>query len=160
MDARRKKTMSEYLETSESIAREAHAGQLYGDRDYIEAHVAPVVGMIARLGYGDEYQATGWLHDVFEDSGITPEDALQRGIPRRIVTAAELLTKDETDSHETYLDNIATDSLAVVVKFADSSLNYVSSVLYPENFTPETFQRYVTKYAHNIAYLNHLLPKP
>src|SRR3990167_6717875 len=115
--------MSELLELSERIARDAHTGQLYDVRDYVDAHVAKVAGMIARLGYGEEYQATGWLHDVPEDSNISIDELLQRGVPLKVTRAVELLTK-RGDLHEKYLRLIATDDLAIVAKYADSSLNF------------------------------------
>lgn len=150
--------MRSYLATTEHIAQEAHAGQLYGKRDYIEAHVRPVVGMIARMGYGEAYQAVGWLHDVFEDSNITPQAVLERGAPLRVVTAAELLDK-RGQSHQRYLGRIATEPLAIVAKFADSSLNFANTIIASDELDPARYQRRIREYAHNIAFLEPLLPR-
>ena len=150
--------MSNLITTVESIAREAHAGQLYGDRDYVEAHVVPVVGTIARLGYDEEYQATGWLHDVLEDNKqFTSEVLICRGVPLRVVTAAELLTK-RGEPHEVYLGKIATDELATVAKYADSSVNLANTVLRASEIDDARFRRWMTTYSGNIAYLLPRLP--
>ena len=150
--------MSNLLTTVESIAREAHAGQLYGDRDYIEAHVAPVVGIIARLGYGEDYQAVGWLHDVLEDNKqFTSEVLIQRDVPLRVVTATELLTKCG-EPHEVYLGKISTNNLATVAKYADSSVNLANTVMRASEIGSARFRRGIATYSGNIAYLLPKLP--
>lgn len=150
--------MSDFLNTVESTAREAHAGQLYDVRDYIEAHVAPVVGVIAQLGYGEDYQAVGWLHDVLEDNEqFTSEVLIQRGVPLRVVTAAELLTKCG-EPHEVYLGKIATNKLATVAKYADSSVNLANTVIRASEIDNIRFKRWMATYSGNIAYLLPKLP--
>lgn len=150
--------MNNLIATVESIAREAHAGQLYDDRDYVEAHVAPVVGTIAKLGYGEDYQAAGWLHDVLEDNKhFTSEILIQRGVPLRVVTAVELLSKCG-EPHEVYLGKIATDKLATVAKYADSSVNLANTVMRASKIDNDRFNRWMTTYSGNIAYLLPRLP--
>lgn len=150
--------MTEFLHRAESIAREAHAGQKYGERDYIEAHVQPIVGIIRRLGYGAIYQATGWLHDTLEDTSVTAQQLLAEDIPTEVVHAVELLTKDPEGNHADYLARIITDKYAVVAKFADSSANFSSTMLLSPKLSDKKMRAWALEYAENIAFLRPHLP--
>lgn len=56
---------------AKKIAREAHAGQFYGEgADYVEAHVAKVAALVEQYGGSEEQIAAAWLHDVVEDSDV------------------------------------------------------------------------------------------
>jgi (p)ppGpp synthase/HD superfamily hydrolase len=147
------------LTIAQSIAIEAHAGQRYDQRDYIEAHVAPIAGMVARMGYDKDYQSAAWLHDVVEDSPFTNQDLTDRGVPLHVVHAVDLLTKRPGVPHEQYMAAIASDPLATVVKFADSSLNYANTIFYGDPVTAR-FRKRVATYSGNIAFLQPLLPPP
>lgn len=149
--------MHSLLELSETIAREAHAGQLYGTRDYVDAHVAPIAHLITKMGYSEDFQAVGWLHDVPEDSSITIYDLLERGVPDSIVTPVDLLTK-KGEAHEVYLGRIATNPLAVVGKYADSSINLASTISNAAHIDTPRFRRWINTYTANLAFLLPLLP--
>jgi hypothetical protein len=150
------------VEIARSIAIEAHYGQLYGgERDYIEAHVAPIVGMIARIGFGADYQGVGWLHDVLEDSEengreVTEWDLLERGISEHIVDATVLLTRTPNVPHALYLTKISHNKYATVGKFCDSSVNLANSIQSPDARFNERF----TEYLNNITFLRQFLPEP
>lgn len=145
-------------EQAEAIARKAHRGQKYGDRDYVEAHVAQVAAIVARLGYNDLYVAAAWLHDVVEDTPVTEQDLLDQGIPAEVVAAVEALTERENESHEQYLARVALHAMAVAVKYADSSANFASTILLSPYLSDADFRDWSREYAHNIAYLLPLLP--
>ena len=145
---------------AEGIALEAHDGQLYGTRNYVDAHVEPVADLIARLGYGEQYQLTGWLHDVLEDSDFTTADLLERSIPQNVVDAVELLTRKSDQNHKVYLNRIAMNGLAVVGKFADSSINFSNTVLNTHEADEVKVREMLAKYAGNLAFLFPLLPSP
>lgn len=153
--------MSELLLKAERIAREAHAGQMYGDRDYMEAHITPVVGIIARMGYGEVYQAAGFLHDSIEDNqAVTPQTLRDEKMPLEVVRAVDLLTKRPGQSQISYLGGLITSNIAVVVKFADSSANYANTILMTPEADGELFGDRVNEYVFNLAFLRPLLPKP
>lgn len=151
--------VNNYLDVAKAIAHEAHKGQLYGDRDYVEAHIEPVASLIAGLGYGIDYQAVGWLHDVFEDSEIGPTEVLNGGVPPHVVKAAQLLTKKSGVEHQAYLDEISKDPLAAVGKFADSSLNYANTALRLSQVYSAHDHKKLLEYAKNIATLLPLIAK-
>ena len=149
--------MSDLLNLSESIAREAHAGQLYDTRDYVDAHVAPVAQMIAKMGYSEDYQATGWLHDVPEDSEISTAELLTRGVPRFVVESVDLLRK-KGEPHSVYLDKIAEDPRATVGKFADSSINLANTILRASEIETPKYLKWIRTYTGNLAFLLPHLP--
>ena len=143
---------------AETIARKAHQGQKYGNRDYVEAHVAQVAATVARLGYNDLYVAAAWLHDVVEDTPITEQDLIDQAIPADVVAAVEALTVRENESHEQYLEHVAAHPIAVAVKYADSSANFASTMLLSPYLSDTDFRSWNRKYASNIAHLLPLLP--
>ncbi len=150
--------MRDVAERAEAIARKAHRGQKYGDRDYIEAHVAQVAAIVARLGYHDLYVAAAWLHDVVEDTPITEQDLIDQTIPADVVAAVDALTERENEPRQQYLARIAAHPMAVAVKYADSSANFSSTILLSPYLSDTDFRDWSREYAHNIAYLLPLLP--
>lgn len=152
--------MVDLLSSAEAIARTAHATQLYAGKSYIDAHVKPVVEIIRRLGYDHHYQAAGWLHDVIEDTPITPTFLTEKGIPQQVVRAVLFVSKQPKISHADYLQGIISDPYATVVKFADSSANFASTVMLSPQLPDIDFQRMVSRYASNIAVLQPRLPRP
>ncbi len=151
--------MSNFLEKAEQIAREAHAGQLYGDRDYIDAHILPVTTIIRRLGYGPKFQTAGWLHDTIEDTDITARQLITEGIPTEVVFAVELLSKKDGESHSDYLAKIITSKYATVGKFADSSANFSSTMLLSPKLEDKYVREWGLEYADNLAFLLPHLPE-
>ncbi len=149
--------MRDVAERAEAIARQAHRGQKYGDRDYIEAHVARVAAIVARLGYNDRYVAAAWLHDVVEDTPVTEQDLIDQGIPADVVAAVEAVTERENETRQQYLARIAAHRMAVVVKYADSSANFASTMLLSPYLSDADFCDWSHEYASNIAYLLPLL---
>ncbi len=150
--------MRDVAERAETIARKAHRGQKYGDRDYIEAHVAQVAAIVARLGYNDRYVAAAWLHDVVEDTPVTEQDLIDQGIPTDVVAAVDALTEREDETRLQYLERVARHQMAVAVKYADSSANFASTILLSPYLSDTDFRDWSREYAHNIAYLLPLLP--
>lgn len=56
---------------AEKFARQAHVGQLYGGKPYVDAHVSRVVQIVQDFGYGKAMQDAAWLHDAIEDTSAT-----------------------------------------------------------------------------------------
>lgn len=113
------------VELASQIASDAHAGQYRrdGTTPYIE-HPAAVA---SRAPKSPESQAAAWLHDVLEDTELTRDDLLDRGIPESIVVAVEALTKQEGLSYEKNLRRVASNEIARGVKVADMLSNLADS---------------------------------
>lgn len=77
--------------TADAIGVEAHAGQTDKlGNEYIH-HPRSVA---RRVDQSDDVAvAAALLHDVVEDSDVTPEDLAERGIPANVIVAVELLTR-------------------------------------------------------------------
>mgnify|MGYP006283676209 CR=1 FL=1 len=59
------------------------------------------------------------LHDVLEDSGLTPEDLVEVGYPPDVIQAIAHLTKRPGEAYETYIARVRLHPLARRVKLAD-----------------------------------------
>ncbi len=101
------------------IASKAHQGQFdKADQPYI-THPEFVASQVA----GDEAKAVAWLHDVVEDTSVTFDDLRTRGLSKTVIEAVVALTKQEKESYEVYLERVAANPLAKVVKLADLKHN-------------------------------------
>ena len=58
--------------SAEDFARNAHAGQMYGDVPYWH-HLQSVVTILADFGYTERWADAGWLHDTVEEPGVKEE---------------------------------------------------------------------------------------
>ena len=145
-----------------ALAKKWHEGQVhtFGNASYFDMHLKPIADIVKRLGYGSEYVAVAYLHDIKEDTSITDDELLTSGIPKDLVDAINILAKKDSQSHEEYLAAILTNPISTVVKYCDSSFNFASTILNSADINDEYFKRRSAKYAHNIATLEPKLPKP
>ena len=111
------------LEQARSIAREAHGAQRDKlERDYYDAHLRPIAE--AAAVFGADAEGAGWLHDVLEDTAVTPEDLRKHGISDQVIEAVESVTKGPADEHYEELISRACDhSLGRLVKLVDNAWN-------------------------------------
>lgn len=128
------------------IATEAHSGQFdKAGVDYIE-HPLYVASLVST----EKEKAVALLHDVIEDSSITKEDLLFSGIDSEVVEAVSVLTKQPSDSYQSYLERVKGNELAKIVKLADLTHNSDLSRL--KKITQKDEER-LQKYAKAIEYL-------
>ena len=59
------------------------------------------------------------LHDVIEDTEITPEILRQMGFPNTVIEVLKLLTHDEAVPYMDYVENISRHPIAKKIKIAD-----------------------------------------
>jgi len=105
------------LVVAEIIAREVHKGQkrtIGRKEDYIE-HPKRVASNFST----PESQIVAWLHDVLEDSDLTPQDLIDKGISEQLVEAINTLTKKEGEGYLNYILGINNFYQAKIVKIAD-----------------------------------------
>lgn len=106
------------IEDALRIAIEAHEGQNDLDGNPVILHPMTV----AMAGRNREEQIAGLLHDVVEDSGITFEELIRRGVDEIVVDALRLLTHDKNKmTYEEYVKQIASsgNDIAIHVKYND-----------------------------------------
>ncbi|GAA3916834.1 GTP pyrophosphokinase [Litoribacillus peritrichatus] len=103
------------IETSLAIALEAYAGQ----KDKAgKSYILHPLRLMSKASTESE-MAVALLHDVIEDSDITANELLSRGIPSEVVDAVVCLTKQTGEEYEHFIDRVLTNSLATRVKQLD-----------------------------------------
>jgi len=117
-----------------SIAEEAHKGQFR--RDGTTPYIRHPEDVARRVEGDTDAVAVAWLHDVIEDTSLTKEILLQRGIPKHIVGVVELLTHEKNESYLDYLAIVALNPLARKVKKADMEANLADKP------TPKQIRKY------------------
>jgi hypothetical protein len=142
--------MSFLLDDAIRIAREAHAGQVdKSGRPYI-GHPMRVMSQVN----GEYAQMAAVLHDVVEDTPITPDDLRTAGCPEPVVTAVIALSKQPGEPMPDYLRRVAADPIAVPVKRADIADN--SNPIRMSALDPQTQDRLKAKYSEAIRVLDEL----
>lgn len=63
------------------------------------------------------------MHDTIEDTYVTADFLLEKGIPKDIVEVVELLTKPKNEQYESYLRRVKANPKAKAVKLADLAHN-------------------------------------
>lgn len=139
--------LARLLPKAEALARKYHAGQYdKAGKPYYE-HPQAVAAMLDDL----EQKITAWLHDLCEDTPVTPELLLREGFTPRIVQAVQVLTKPEGMDYYDYIRRVRTNSIARAVKMADLTHNMDLSRL-PQVTGKD--QARVEKYRVSYAFLN------
>ena len=101
------------------IATEAHEGQKSKNgEDYILHPITVSSYCITERG-----RIAALLHDVVEDTDITLEDLRREGFGEDILNAVDCVSKREGEEYNDYLQRVASDDIAVEVKFADMRHN-------------------------------------
>lgn len=111
--------MNSVFETALEIAVKAHKGQVNKNGVAYILHPLAVAGLLDTL----ELKTIAILHDTIEDADVTAEYLLEKGIPKHIVEAVQLLTKPEDEEYESYLRRVKENPLAKQVKLADLANN-------------------------------------
>lgn len=103
------------LEKALRIATEAHAGQT--DKAGAAYIFHPM--RVACRCCTDEEKIIALLHDVLEDTGVTPEYLLAEGFPQTIVDSILSITRKEHESYEEFIKRCQLDKLGRIVKLYD-----------------------------------------
>lgn len=99
------------------IASNAHLGQR--DRGG-KAYILHTIRVAMRLRTTDEeLMSIAVLHDTVEDTKLTFDDLRQRGMSERVINALKLLTHQKGVSYEDYIENMADNLDALLVKRED-----------------------------------------
>lgn len=115
------------------IATEAHKGQTRWDKTvpYI-THPLAVMALVGeeelqRVTDGGPsmiaLQVVAVLHDVVEDTSVTLEHLLGRGIPGYMVDGVNAITKRKGEEYHLYLKRVSRSELASKVKIQDITHN-------------------------------------
>ena len=94
--------MNEIFETALEIAVQAHKGQT--DKSGV-AYILHPLAVAAQLD-SLELKTIAILHDTIEDTFVTADYLLEKGIPKELVDVVVLLTKPEDEEYESYLRRV------------------------------------------------------
>ena len=97
------------------IATKAHEGQT-------DKSGKPYIGHVMRVSFGCKTQKSkviALLHDVVEDTPVTPDELRAEGIPTDIVEAVLILSRRQGEEYEQYINRVAPHPLCREVKIAD-----------------------------------------
>jgi (p)ppGpp synthase/HD superfamily hydrolase len=114
--------MNQLIETAMDMAVKAHSGQFR--RDGITPYINHPETVVKMLGNQPrDVIATGWLHDVLEDSEFTTDDMRKLNIPDTVINAVSILTHKKDQSYQSYLNDVKKNEIARRVKIADMCHN-------------------------------------
>src|ERR1700680_5096284 len=105
------------LERAIACAFEAHAGQKYSSPIPEPYILHPLRVMCAVEGTHARMAAV--LHDVIEDTEVTFVDLQSLGFPPSVIHAVDCLTHRDGETYAAYVERVATDPIATIVKVAD-----------------------------------------
>lgn len=124
--------MNKVFEAALLIAAEAHRGQVDKNGVAYIWHPIAVANKVKTL----KLKTIAILHDVIEDTSVTAEDLLEKGIPEEIVDVVVLLSKPKDEEYESYIRRVKENPDAKAVKLADLEHNTD-----PERMTYNTRKR-------------------
>lgn len=142
--------MKDIVEIAAALATKAHAGQMRpgGTTPYI-VHPMRVAARLQRLGAPPDVLAAAWLHDVIEDTPVSPSDLAAAGMPLEVVYAVASLTKLKDETQVEYLRRVKYNPIAKRVKREDML----------DNLTDNPTPKQVAKYATGLLILMDVYPQ-
>lgn len=114
------------------LARYAHEGQMYGDKDYFKHHILGVVRNVElycrdnQIYVGTEkyyiLKISAYLHDILEDTsgGV---GLIREAFGDEILEVVEHLTRKDDETYFEYVQRVKENEYARVVKVADIKFN-------------------------------------
>lgn len=109
-------TPCDYINTALALAVKAHTGQV--DKGNGLPYILHPLTVASRVRT-PEQKAAAILHDTLEDTNLTPEDFRKAGIPERVIELVLILTDPKDGDFVGYINHVAADFDAAVVKHAD-----------------------------------------
>ena len=103
------------------VAKHAHVGQT--DKCGMPYWLHPYRVGLAVACYGEDAIAVGFLHDVLEDTRITPRFLRQLRFEEHIIDAVVTLSRKNGESYSKYIKRIEQNEIAIRVKIADLTDN-------------------------------------
>lgn len=111
---RQEDEMQRLFQNALDLCTEKHAGQVDKTGKPYLGHIARVAGELY-----DEEAIVALLHDIVEDTDVTPGELLQKSFTKEIVDAVVAITKKENESYESFIERVGKNKMAREVKIAD-----------------------------------------
>lgn len=134
------------IEEIKEYVKNKHEGQRRKQGKPYYLHPYAVAEMLKNKGFGEDYQATGLLHDTLEDTNATKEEILKL-TNENILEAVVLVTKEQGYNMQEYYERIMNSDMARMVKLADRwhnlSESAMASYLFKQKYIKETEKWYL-----------------
>ena len=132
-------TPTEQLAKAYELAATKHFGQFdKAGRPYFE-HVSKVRYLLK--SDDDELNAIAILHDIMEDTDVTPEYLRSLGFSERVINGIVAMTKRSGESYDDYIQRLLQNRDASLVKMAD--LRHNSDIRRQKDVRQKDFDRTV-----------------
>lgn len=119
------------------IAEKYHDGQVdKAGKPYME-HILKVSSTVMSL---DE-QVVALLHDVLEDTSCSATDLVDYGIPERLVTSIEAMSRKPGEQYSAFIKRVKKDPIARTVKLADLEHNMDETRFKDPSAYPESLRK-------------------
>src|SRR5581483_10404177 len=140
--------MKEFLMKCRDLAIKSHNGQMYGLYPY-HRHLHAVRNLAKDFGFNETVQAACFLHDILEDTDMTPELLRYEGIPEDVIKIVEAVTDPPGANRKerktkAYPQIVAGGFDAIAVKLCDRIVNVMMCRL----FNPELLRMYKNEDAY------------
>lgn len=113
-------SMDEAFTVALNLSWHAHQGQV--DKAG-QPYIYHVYRVASAVGSSKEAQTTALLHDVLEDTNVVVWDLVAVGFHSHITEAVLVLTRVAPYDWESYINEVALNELATIVKLADLADN-------------------------------------
>ena len=94
------------IEEIKEYVKNKHEGQRRKQGTPYYLHPYAVAEMLKNKGFGEDYQATGLLHDTLEDTNATKEEILKKGYPPAVREICEAVHLKSTSSVHSHLETL------------------------------------------------------
>ena len=132
------------VEKAFKFANEAHKNvRRRSGEPYMLHPIAVAQIVVDNIGLGYKSISAALLHDVVEDTELTPDDLRAEGFPEEVVRAVARMTHPDGVPYLEYVETLKEDPLARKVKLAD--LRHNSDLSRLDRVTEKDLQR-VEKY--------------
>lgn len=114
------------IKGAKELACTHHAGQTDElGRAYTEHHLREVAQKLTRRGKAAVM--AGWLHDILEDTHVTPKALADAGVPDDVIRAVLSVSKRDGEWYDDLITRAAADPVGRWVKLADNAVNLESN---------------------------------
>jgi (p)ppGpp synthase/HD superfamily hydrolase len=108
------------------VAVKAHSNQSYDEIFPYEKHLDDVVDVLKRYGFSGKYIVAGYLHDVFEDTGISINRIrvyFGDEVFEMVCCVTDEFGRNRKEKKEKTLPKTASNPDAIILKLADRIAN-------------------------------------
>jgi (p)ppGpp synthase/HD superfamily hydrolase len=134
------------IEKALRLAFAAHEGQMRKDGPPYIIHPVAVALLLAKQGFSDTVLAAALVHDVLEDTKVTPQE-LEAELGGDVLQLVELVSYDKTlsweDQRKKYIETLRTaPPEAKAISIADKIHNAESLIMAHEKEGPTVWQHF------------------